>query len=84
MAEYAAIHDVGYAPHIGMSGIICETASVHLASALPNFRVMECECDLSPSRENLPICRPVACARRTARSTCLASRDSASKSTGTL
>ena len=53
MAEYAAIHDVSYAPHIGMSGIICETASVHLASALPNFRVMECECDISPFKREL-------------------------------
>lgn len=53
MAEYAGLHDVAYAPHIGMSGIICETASVHLASALPNFRVMECECDLSPFKRNL-------------------------------
>ncbi|PSH70427.1 mandelate racemase/muconate lactonizing enzyme family protein [Phyllobacterium brassicacearum] len=53
IAEYAAIHEVSYAPHIGMSGIICETASVHLASALPNFRVMECECDLSPFKREL-------------------------------
>lgn len=53
MADYAALHDIGYAPHIGMSGIICETASVHLAAALPNFRVMECECDLSPFKREL-------------------------------
>lgn len=53
MADYAALHDVGYAPHIGMSGIICETASTHLAAALPNFRVMECECDLSPFKRDL-------------------------------
>ncbi|MGV8935869.1 MAG: mandelate racemase/muconate lactonizing enzyme family protein [Allorhizobium sp.] len=53
MADYAALHDVAYAPHIGMSGIICETASVHLAAALPNFRVMECECDLSPFKRDL-------------------------------
>lgn len=53
MADYAALHDVGYAPHIGMSGIICETASTHLAAALPNFRVMECECDLSPFKCDL-------------------------------
>ncbi|MGO7444327.1 mandelate racemase/muconate lactonizing enzyme family protein [Rhizobium ruizarguesonis] len=53
MADYAALHDVGYAPHIGMSGIICETASAHLAAALPNFRVMECECDLSPFKRDL-------------------------------
>ncbi|MBM7048507.1 MULTISPECIES: mandelate racemase/muconate lactonizing enzyme family protein [Rhizobium] len=53
MADYAALHDVGYAPHIGMSGIICETASTHLAAALPNFRVMECECDLSPFKREL-------------------------------
>lgn len=48
MAEFAAAHDVQYAPHIGMSGIICETASVHLAAAMPNIRAMECETDSSP------------------------------------
>jgi len=53
MADYAGLHDVAYAPHIGMSGIICETASVHLAAAMPNFRVMECECDLSPFKSDL-------------------------------
>jgi L-alanine-DL-glutamate epimerase-like enolase superfamily enzyme len=47
MAEFAAAHDVQYAPHIGMSGIVCETASVHLAAAMPNLRAMECETDSS-------------------------------------
>ncbi|MBP1845182.1 galactonate dehydratase [Rhizobium petrolearium] len=58
MADYAGLHDVAYAPHIGMSGIICETASVHLAAALPNFRVMECECDLSPFKRELADLHP--------------------------
>lgn len=53
MAEYAAAHDIRYAPHIGMSGIVCETASVHLAAAMPNFGVMECECDGSPFKTDL-------------------------------
>jgi galactonate dehydratase len=48
MAEFAAAHDVQYAPHIGMSGIVCEGASVHLAAAMPNLRAMECETDTSP------------------------------------
>ncbi|HEX2556488.1 MAG TPA: mandelate racemase/muconate lactonizing enzyme family protein [Microvirga sp.] len=48
MADFAAAHDVQYAPHIGMSGIVCETASVHLAAAMPNIRAMECETDASP------------------------------------
>ncbi|MGH6922518.1 MAG: mandelate racemase/muconate lactonizing enzyme family protein [Propylenella sp.] len=48
MAEFAAAHDVQYAPHIGMSGIVCETASVHLAAAMPNVKAMECETDASP------------------------------------
>jgi galactonate dehydratase len=48
MAALAADHTVAYAPHIGMSGIICETASVHLAAAMPSFRIMECESDMSP------------------------------------
>lgn len=42
MARLAAQHDVAYAPHVGMSGIVCEAASLHLAAALPNARVMEC------------------------------------------
>ena len=42
MARLAAQHDVAYAPHVGMSGIICEAASLHLAAALPNTGVMEC------------------------------------------
>lgn len=53
MAELARNHDVAYAPHIGMSGIICETASVHLAAAMPNFRVMESETDSSPFKTQL-------------------------------
>jgi galactonate dehydratase len=53
MAEFAAAHDVQYAPHIGMSGIICETASVHLAAAMPNTRAMECETDSSPFKTAL-------------------------------
>jgi galactonate dehydratase len=48
IAMLAQNHDVAYAPHIGMSGIVCETASVHLSAAMPSFRIMECECDLSP------------------------------------
>ncbi|RYH07198.1 mandelate racemase/muconate lactonizing enzyme family protein [Tropicimonas sp. IMCC6043] len=42
MARLAASHDVAYAPHVGMSGIICEATSLHLSAALPNARVMEC------------------------------------------
>jgi L-alanine-DL-glutamate epimerase-like enolase superfamily enzyme len=53
MAEFAAAHDVQYAPHIGMSGIVCETASVHLAAAMPNIRAMECETDSSPFKTAL-------------------------------
>lgn len=42
MAELARLHDVAYAPHVGMSGIVCEVAGLHLAAALPNGRVLEC------------------------------------------
>ncbi|MHA6298797.1 mandelate racemase/muconate lactonizing enzyme family protein [Devosia sp. CAU 1758] len=58
MAVLADAHDVGYAPHIGMSGIVCETASVHLSAAMPNFRVMECECDESPFKVQIADLRP--------------------------
>lgn len=33
---------VEYAPHVGMSGIVCEAASLHLAAAAPNLRSFEC------------------------------------------
>ena len=60
MAEFAAAHDVQYAPHIGMSGIVCETASVHLAAAMPNIRAMECETDSSPFKTALTGAAPSA------------------------
>jgi galactonate dehydratase len=63
MADYAAAHDIRYAPHIGMSGIVCETASVHLAAAMPNFGVMECECDRSPFKTVLADLAP-GCVRQ--------------------
>lgn len=58
MAGFAHAHGVAYAPHIGMCGIICEIASVHLASALPNFRIMECETDGSPFKTAIADIRP--------------------------
>lgn len=64
MADFARAHDVAYAPHIGMSGIVCETASVHLAAAMPNFRVMECETDASPFKTQLADLAP-GCMRAT-------------------
>lgn len=53
MAEMAHACGVGYAPHIGMSGIVCETASIHVASAMPNLRMMECHSDISPFKTEL-------------------------------
>lgn len=53
MAELADICGVGYAPHIGMSGIVCETASIHVAAAMPNLRMMECHSDISPFKTEL-------------------------------
>jgi len=48
IAEHARAHDVAYAPHVGMSGILCEVASLHLAAAQANTSVLECAC--APSR----------------------------------
>lgn len=53
MIEFARAHDVAYAAHIGMSGIVCETASVHLAAAMPNAREMECETDFGAFKTDL-------------------------------
>lgn len=58
MVDFAAAHGVAYAPHIGMSGIVCETASVHLAAAAPNFRIMECETDGSAFKTKLADLEP--------------------------
>lgn len=58
MAEFAAAHDVGYAPHIGMSGIVCEAASIQLAAAMPNLKAMECETDASPFKTWITGARP--------------------------
>lgn len=58
MAEFAAAHDVAYAPHIGMSGIVCEAASVQLAAAMPNVAAMECESDASPFKTWITGARP--------------------------
>ncbi|MBY6048982.1 mandelate racemase/muconate lactonizing enzyme family protein [Vannielia litorea] len=53
MAELAAMHDVAYAPHVGMSGIICEVASLHLGAAMPNTRTMECAANPNLFRDGL-------------------------------
>lgn len=58
MVDFAAAHGVAYAPHIGMSGIVCETASVHLAAATSNFRIMECETDGSAFKTALADLKP--------------------------
>lgn len=53
MAQAARLHDVAYAPHVGMSGIVCEVASLHLAAAMPNTRVVECACASSRFKSDL-------------------------------
>ena len=53
MAEHARAHDVAYAPHVGMSGIICEVASLHLAAAQANTAVVECACPPNRFKEGL-------------------------------
>ncbi|XWN29375.1 MAG: mandelate racemase/muconate lactonizing enzyme family protein [Devosia sp.] len=44
MAEFAHMNDVAYAPHVGMSGIVCEVASLHLAAAMQSTFMLECAC----------------------------------------
>src|SRR5690606_4654825 len=60
MAEFAAAHNVQYAPHIGMSGIICEAASIHLAAAMSNIKAMECETDASAFKTEITGAAPSA------------------------
>lgn len=60
MARMAGQHDVAYAPHVGMSGIICEAASLHLAAALPNAAVMECPLAGNRFKSDLADLRPGA------------------------
>lgn len=58
MARLAASHDIGYAPHVGMSGIICEAASLHVAAAMPNTRIMECPCNPNLFKSDLADLEP--------------------------
>jgi galactonate dehydratase len=60
MARLAAAHDVAYAPHVGMSGIICEAASLHVAAAMPNTRIMECPCSANLFKSELADLAPGA------------------------
>jgi L-alanine-DL-glutamate epimerase-like enolase superfamily enzyme len=53
IAEHAAIHGVGYAPHVGWSGGICSAASVHLAAAAESFLTFECMVFDNPLRQAL-------------------------------
>lgn len=53
IAELAFAHNVGYAPHVGWSGAICAAASLHLASAMPAFRIYECMVFDNPLRDAL-------------------------------
>jgi galactonate dehydratase len=55
IAELAAAHHTGYAPHVGWSGALCVAASLHLAAAAEAFRVFECMVYANPLREALGV-----------------------------
>lgn len=52
-----------FAPHVGLSGIICLAATLHLASAMPNLYAYECMVTPSPFREDLAV-EPVGLAEQ--------------------
>lgn len=58
IAELAAVHQTGYAPHVGWSGALCVAASLQLAAAAESLRTFECMIYANPLRDSL--CRPVA------------------------
>jgi len=41
-ARHARDHGVAYAAHVGMSGIVCETAALHVAAAIGGGAQVEC------------------------------------------
>jgi len=53
IAELAAAHQVGYAPHVGWSGALCAAASLQLAAAAEAFRTYECMVYANPLRDRL-------------------------------
>jgi L-alanine-DL-glutamate epimerase-like enolase superfamily enzyme len=55
IAEHAALHGVGYAPHVGWSGGICAAASLHLAAAAESFLTFECMVFDNPLRQALTV-----------------------------
>ncbi|PRY22191.1 galactonate dehydratase [Aliiruegeria haliotis] len=57
-AQLADTHEAQFAPHVGMSGIVCEAASLHLAAAAPNTRAMECAATANRFKSDLADMRP--------------------------
>jgi len=56
----AAVHNVGYAPHVGFSGIVCEAAGLHLAAAAENTLTVEVVVSRNPFREDLGTLAPAS------------------------
>ena len=57
IAELAAAHHTAFAPHMGLSGAICATASLHIAAAAETTRTYESMYYENPLRTEL--CIPV-------------------------
>lgn len=53
IAILAGVYHTAYAPHIGGSGAICATASLHLGAAMPNFLTYEFAFHPNPLRDEI-------------------------------
>jgi len=53
IASLAGSFDIGFAPHVGFSGVVCLAATIQLAAATPNFWRLETMVIPNPLREAL-------------------------------
>ena len=53
IAILAGVYHTAYAPHVGGSGVICATASLHLGAAMPNFLTYEFAFHPNPLRDEI-------------------------------
>jgi len=53
IGQFAYVHGVPFAPHVGFCGAVCNAASLQLAAALPNFLTFEAMTFANPLRQQL-------------------------------
>lgn len=56
--RHAQDHGITYAAHVGMSGIVCETAGLHVAAAAGGASLVECAMPPNRFKSDIACCEP--------------------------